>query len=144
MAELDSWHEVMRICMDRLIKEINTLREEKNITESDLDALQLPLTVVTECLTMRDGRLHGELTHDDANVELLKELSVVENNQRMLRDECHTAWQRLNSLTDVKCKIDVDLMHKTEAKECDVQQLKINRNCSKITYKTDPMRNPKK
>lgn len=130
--------------MERLIKEINSLREEKNLTETDLDALQTPLTVVTECLTMRDGRLHGELTHDDANDELKNELTIVENNQRMLRDQCQSAWQRLNSLTDVKCKIDVEIMHKVEAKNCDIQQLGLNRDCSNITYKTDPMRNPKK
>lgn len=134
----------MRICLERLIKEINALRQEKNTTESDLDAFQVPLTVVTDCLTMRDGRLHGELTHDDANAELQKELTIVENNQRMLRDQCHMAYQRLCSLTDVKCKIDEELTHKMEAKDCDIQQLRINRDCSTITFKTDPMRNPKK
>lgn len=134
----------MRACMERIIKELNFLRQEKNSTENDLDALVIPLTVVTDCLTMRDARVHGELTQDNANTELKRELKMVESYKKMLSDQCQVAWDKLNRLTEIKGKLNVEILHKNEARTCDYQQRVINEDCSNVTFKTDPLRNPKK
>lgn len=134
----------MQSCFERIVGEMNFLRQEKMRTETDLEALQLPLTVVTECLSMRDSRLQTELTQDDADIELKRELNVVESDQKMLRDQCQSAWEKLNHLNDIRLKIDIEIEHKTGAQECDTHQLGIDRYCSNITYKVDPLRNPKK
>lgn len=144
VAELDSWRLTMQSCLERLVSESNFLRLEKNRTESDLEALQLPFTVVTECLAMRDTRLQTELTQDDVDIELKRELHVVESNQKMLRDQCQNAWEKWNQLNDVRAKIDVEVEHKSGAQECDTNQLGIDRFCANITYKLDALRNPKK
>lgn len=144
VAELNRWCEEMRSCMERLVKEINFLRIEKGSTENDLDALTIPLTVVTECLTMRDSRVPDELTQDDANVELKRELKLIESNRKMLSDQCQSAWDKLNRLLEAKGKLHIEIIHKDEARLCDYQQRELNENCSNVTFKTDPMRNPKK
>lgn len=141
---MDNWRQIMQSCFERIVGEMNFLRQEKVRTETDLDALQLPFTVVTECLSMRDSRLQTELTQDDADIELKKELHVVESNQKMLRDQCQCAWDKLNQLTNVRSKIDIEIEHKTNAQECDTHQLGIDRFCANLTYKLDPLRNPKK
>lgn len=127
-----------------MLKEINSLRLQKSLTESVLDALSVRLSVGAECLSMRDNRMHGELTQDDANVELKRELTIVESGVKTLADQCERAWEQLNRLNEVKMKLNVDLMHKHEARDCDNQQRFTNEVTSNVTFKTDPMRNPRK
>lgn len=130
--------------MDRIVNEINALRMEKNATESDLDALDGPLTIVTECLTQRDSRAIGEITQDDAVVELKRELKMIESNKKMLIDQCRIAWDRLNRLVEIKNKLNTELVNKEQARTCDYQQRMLTDNSAGVTFKTDPMRNPKK
>lgn len=130
--------------MDRIVREINSLRAEKNATESDLDALDVPLTVVTECLSQRDARVVGELTQDDAVTELKRELKMIESNKKMLIDQCQMAWERLNRLVEIKNKLHTELVNKEEARTCDYQQRMLTDHSAGVTFKTDPMRNPKK
>lgn len=144
VAEVDRWRETIQACYDRIVKEIGQLREEKASTERELEALITPLTVVSECLTMRDCRLGSELTYDDGDTELKKELSVVENNQRMLRDQCQAAWEKLNKLEEVRFKLELDLTDKKEAEEIDMSQLELDKHCANITFKTNPTRVPRK
>lgn len=120
------------------------LIEEKNSTERELEAMQTPLSVIGECLTMRDCRLGSEMTYDDADTELKLELSVVENNQRLLSDQCQKAWEKLCRLEEVKFKLTLEINNKSEAEDLDMSQLDLNKFAANITYKTDPTRNPKK
>lgn len=144
MAELDRWRATMEACMERIEKESNLLQDEKNETERELEAMITPLTVVSECLTMRDCRLGSELTYDDGDTELKKELCIIENNQKMLRDQCQKSWEKLNRLGEVKFKVGLEISNKKEAQECDVKQLGLNKFCANITFKPDPLRVPKK
>lgn len=50
------------------------LKEEKASTERELEQLNLPLLVCSECLSNRDGRRSAELTYDLADTELKKVL----------------------------------------------------------------------
>lgn len=130
--------------MNRLMKEINLLRIEKNLTENDLDAMNIPLSVVTECLVVRDGRVPGELTTDEAETELRKELLIIEQNAKVLRDQCGRSWEYLNRLNEIKSELNVELLHKNEARTCDSLQIILDENITNVSSKTDPMRNPKK
>jgi len=60
--------------------------QEKNATERELEALAGPISVIAECLTMRDGRLGSEITYDEADTEIKNKLVVLENNQRLLAE----------------------------------------------------------
>lgn len=120
------------------------LVEEKSSTERELEAMQTPLSVVGECLTMRDCRLGSEITYDDADTELKNELSVVENNQRLLADQCQKAWEKLCRLEEVKFKLGLEVDNKSEAEDLDRSQLSLDKFAANISYKTDPIRNPKK
>lgn len=58
--------------MDRINREMNLLKDEKFSTERELDALGIPLGVISECISMRDCRQGAELTYDDGDTELKK------------------------------------------------------------------------
>ncbi|XP_013113752.2 tektin-2 [Stomoxys calcitrans] len=143
ISELNQWRNTIRITLERIEREVKMLSEEKASTERELEALQTPLSVLGECLTMRDCRLGSEITYDDADLELKNELAVVENNQRLLADQCQKAWEKLCRLQEVKFKLNLEITNKAEAEELDAAQLSLNKFAANITYKPDPTRNPK-
>lgn len=51
-----------------------------------MELLNYPLQVTAECISMRDSRRGTELTYDEADTELKKELCVIENIKQSLTD----------------------------------------------------------
>lgn len=134
----------MHACMERVEREMKLLRDEKASTERELEAMVVPLMVVAECLTMRDCRLGSELTYDDGDTELKKELCIVENNRKLFEDQCQAAWEKINRLEEVQFKLGLEIDNKKEAQEIDIGQLNIDKYCANITFKPDPVRVPRK
>lgn len=138
------WRATMEETLARVNREIHLLREEKASTERDLEAILVPLNVVAECLSKRDSRIETDLTYDDGEIELKKELCVIENNQKMLTDQCHAAWEKLNLLDEVKFKLELEIENKKEAQNIDEAQMSLDKFCANITFKPDATRVPKK
>ena len=131
-------------CQDRLLCEIGILRNEKEQTERELDALDAPLETVALSLSIRNNRREVELTHDKTGEELKSELTLVEKNKSLLRQQCEKAWQKLNLLEEVLFKVQLDITNKREAISIDKTGLDLDQFCSSVGYKTDPLRAPKK
>lgn len=144
ITELGRWREAIAKTFHRIEKEMKLLAEEKSSTEREIEALQNPISIIGECLTMRDCRLGSEITYDDADTEIKNELRVIENNQRLLADQCQKAWEKLNRLEDVKFKLGLEVNNKAEAEHLDFNQLKLDACAANNTYKVDPTRQPKK
>ena len=53
------------------------------------------------------------------------------------------AWCKLNELIEVRFKLKIDIEDKREAEDIDSEQLALNKDCSMITYKVDPLRVPR-
>lgn len=70
--------------LQKLLFEIHLLRDEKADTEKEIESIAKPLRIVSECISMRDCRRGAELTYDEADIELKKELCVIENIQDTL------------------------------------------------------------
>ncbi|KAG5679031.1 hypothetical protein PVAND_008632 [Polypedilum vanderplanki] len=143
VAEIDRWRQTMIECFNRVQKEIKALQEEKELTEKALEAQITPLIVVSECVSQRDVRLPKELTFDSVDEELQNELCIVESNKRLLRDQCQAAWNKLNELIEVRFKLNIDIEDKREAQDIDSELMALNKDCSSITYKVDPLRVPR-
>lgn len=144
ILELTRWLNTMLNCRDRLLCEIGVLREEKEQTERELDALDAPLETVAQSLSTRNNRLELELTHDRSEGGLKSELVVVEQNKALLREQSQKAWQKLNLLESVLFNVQLDITNKREAIDVDKAGLDLDEFCSGIGYKTDPQRAPKK
>ncbi|XP_063544245.1 tektin-B1-like [Cydia strobilella] len=142
--EIDQWRSTLQELLDRIDREMNALKEEKASTERELEQLNLPLLVCSECLSNRDGRRSTELTYDLADTELKKELCVTESNKKMLIDRCQSAWEKINKLEVVKFKLQLDLNDKNEALLIDKDMLSLDKDCANITYKTDSLKTPKR
>ncbi|XP_074028029.1 tektin-B1 [Leptinotarsa decemlineata] len=143
VTELDRWKQTLLSCLQRLNTEVALLKDEKFSTERQLDALGIPLGVISECISIRDCRQGTELTYDDADTELKKELCLVENVKKLLIEKCQTTWEKLNKLEEVKFQLNLDINDKSEAFEIDKDQLTLDKNCANITFKIDPLRTVK-
>lgn len=143
ITELSRWKETIEACLDRVNREMNSLKDEKFSTERELDQLGIPLSVISECISMRDNRQGFELTYDEGDTELKKELCIVESVKRLLVERCQAAWEKINRLQEVRFKLQLDINDKSEALEIDKDQLTLDKNCANISYKIDPMRIPK-
>lgn len=53
------------------------------------------------------------------------------------------AWCKLNELIEVRFKLKIDIEDKREAEDIDSEQMALNKDCSSITYKVDPLRVPR-
>lgn len=60
--------------------------------------------------------------------------------RKLLSEYCHTAWEKNNALKELICKLNNELNDKQEAFSIDNAQLNLNRGCSEITLKEDPLR----
>ncbi|KAJ2947550.1 hypothetical protein O0L34_g17338 [Tuta absoluta] len=140
--ELEQWKSTIQELLDRIDREMTLLKEEKASTERELEQLNLPLLVCSECLSNRDGRRATELTYDMADTELKKELCVTESNKKLLIDRCQSTWEKINRLEVVKFKLQLDLNDKNEALAIDKDMLSLDNNCANITYKTDSLKTP--
>lgn len=49
----------------------------------------------------------------------------------------------MNELIEVRFKLKIDIEDKREAEDIDSEQLALNKDCSSITYKVDPLRVPR-
>ncbi|XP_041968404.1 tektin-B1-like [Aricia agestis] len=140
--EIEQWISTIKELLDRIDREMNALKEEKASTERELEQLNMPLLVTSECLSNRDGRRSTELTYDLADTELKKELCVIESNKKMLIDRCQSAWEKINRLEVVKFKLQLDLNDKNEALQIDKDMVSLDKDCANITYKTNSLKTP--
>ena len=65
--------------LQKLLTEIHSLSDEKANTQKDLENITHPLRIASECISMRDRRRETELTYDEADIELKKELRMIAN-----------------------------------------------------------------
>ncbi|XP_063244489.1 tektin-2 [Bacillus rossius redtenbacheri] len=142
VAELSRWKTVLQQCLGAITDEIVQLKDEKAETERKLESMATALNVVAECLSLRDCRQGTDRVQDDAYSELKKELTVLDSLKNLLTNKCHAAWEQLNRLEEVEFKLQVAVENKERAISLDEENLKLDKNCSGISYKPDPLRIP--
>ncbi|XP_076622262.1 tektin-2 isoform X2 [Colletes latitarsis] len=143
ITELSRWRELLQNLLRKLVSEIQLLRDEKTDADKELETLNNPLQITAECISMRDCRRGTELTYDEADTELKKELCILENVKQSLTDRIQAAWEKLNRLETVKFKVELDIEDKDETIKIDKDNLNLDRTCANISYKPNALRIPK-
>lgn len=134
--------------MGKLLKELSVekkrLREARAEAEKDLENIEHPLKVAAECISMRDCRRGNELTYDEPDTEVKKELTVIEALKKNLTEKVQAAWEKLNRLEQVEFEVNLDLTDKSEAIGIDKDNTNLNQNSAIVSYKPNSLRIPKK
>lgn len=144
VKELKNWHDIFGKLLVRLDDEKKKLQDERSEAEKDLENIELPLQIVGQCLSMRDCRRGTELTYDDADTELKKELTIIEAAKQSLNDKIRAAWLKSNKLEEVRFQVNLDHEDKTTSIDIDYENLILNKNSAGISCKPNVLRIPKR
>ncbi|XP_011636068.1 tektin-B1 [Pogonomyrmex barbatus] len=136
VLELSRWKDILEDLLQKLLIEIGLLNDEKDNTEKEIERISQPLRIANECISMRDCRRRPELTYDEADTELKKELCMIANIQEALTKRAQAAWEKLNCLETLKFKLSLDIEDKTESIRIDKDNLELNPTSANMSYKT--------
>ncbi|KAH8398953.1 hypothetical protein KR222_001611 [Zaprionus bogoriensis] len=143
VEELTLWWDLIRRAFERLENKALELEAERRAIEEELHMQMKPLSILSQILTARDSRLLSELTHDNADFELKNELYLLENNQRLLKEIGQHAWEKMRRLDIVCIKIRQELKNKKDTEIMEKELLALDKASPNITYKLEPLRNPR-
>lgn len=105
--------------------EIQNMLEYKKRLEGALEATQIPLHIAKECLRNREKRIGIDLVHDDVEVQLLKEVEVIEGVQALLKRTLEQATEQIRLLRSANYYLGKDITDKFYA-------LRIDDKCSSL------------
>ncbi|XP_044586336.1 tektin-B1 [Cotesia glomerata] len=143
VKELSTWEEILAKLFKELSVEKKRLRDARAEAEKDLENIEHPLKVAAECISMRDCRRGSELTYDEPDTEVKKELTVIEAFKKNLTEKVQSAWEKLNRLEQIEFEVSLDLTDKSEAITIDKDNTNLNRNSATVSYKPNALRIPK-
>ncbi|XP_012531688.1 tektin-B1 [Monomorium pharaonis] len=135
VLELSRWKDVLEDLLQKLLIEIRLLRDEKANTEKEIESITHPMHVTSECISTRDCRRETELTYDEADIELKKELCTITSIHEALTKRAQAAWEKLKHLEAVKFKLNLDIEDKNETIRIDRENLEMDRAYANISYK---------
>ncbi|EFN79055.1 tektin-2 [Harpegnathos saltator] len=135
VTELSRWRNDLEDLMQQLLLEIRLLSDEKSNTEREIETMIHLLQVVSECISTRDRRKRTELTYDETDIQLKKELCLIADIQDALTKRVQTAREKLNTLDSIKFDLDMDIEDKNETIKIDKENLVLDRTCANISYK---------
>ncbi|XP_014244697.1 tektin-2 [Cimex lectularius] len=142
ILEITKWRNTMEDLIASINRELLSLKNEKALTEKEIEFLGLGFTVVNECLTQRDQRGGADLCTDEAELEIKKELRLLEAQKLMMSQKCMDCWEQVNRMEEVKSKIITDILEKEDTLTIDHSALGIDKSGANISYKSDPTRIP--
>ena len=142
--DIQRWQQELEKYLREVETEYNVLNEAKEACERALEAKAIPTEVVTECLSLREGRREFEVVRDPVEAALRKESNLILETKAKLKDKCEDAWQQLAALDDIRQKLEQDLEDKTEALKIDLDQLRLTERSSGLSHKPNPTRIPSK
>ncbi|XP_020286874.1 tektin-B1 [Pseudomyrmex gracilis] len=135
VTELSNWKDVFENLLQKLSNEMCLLNNEKATTEKDIESINHPLQIANKCISIRDCRRKTELTYDEADVELKKELCMIAKIQETFTQRVHDAWEKLNSLESIRYKLNVDIEDKNKSIGIDRDNLEMDHTSANLSHK---------
>ncbi|XP_058799938.1 tektin-2-like isoform X2 [Phymastichus coffea] len=135
IGEISRWHRIFEILQERLQQEIHLLIEERADTEKELELLDHPEQITIRCIAKRNNRNCSEITYDEGDIELKKELDLIEQMKNIMINDIKTASDKINRLEEIKSKVMNEIKNKSEAIKIDTENYDLNRDFPNFTYK---------
>ncbi|NWR74585.1 TEKT2 protein, partial [Centropus unirufus] len=142
MTIVNRWKENLDKRLADLDAEIAALTKVKEMAERALQAKNLPLDVAIECLTFRESRRAIDVVRDAVEVELHKEVKMIEQTKKELQQRVSAAFEQLCLLQETHQQLSCDRRCKAEALELDRVCHSLNVNSPNISFKVNPTRIP--
>jgi len=119
LKDINFWKFELNREVQDVIAETDLLLEQKKRLENALRATEIPSHIATDNLNCRQRRQGIDLVQDDVELNLLKEVEVINNVQDLLKKTIKEADQQIKRNRDRKQELEMDWSDKKEAEEID-------------------------
>lgn len=119
LKDINFWKFELDREINDVISETDLLCEQKKRLENALRATEVPLHISTDNLNCRQRRQGIDLVQDDAELNLLKEVEVINNVQDLLKRTIKESEAQIKRNRDRKQELEMDWSDKKEADELD-------------------------
>ncbi|XP_065175214.1 tektin-2-like [Sycon ciliatum] len=130
--DVDRWKQSLETCLADTESEIAALEKSKDETEQCLNEKAVPLDVVVECLTMRESRVSIDQVRDAVEIQLHKELEVVEGCKALLGQKLAESYNQLGALQEARHQLQLDIADKSAAHGLDSECIKLDHTSGNI------------
>eukprot|EP00918_Siedleckia_nematoides_P082219 GHVU01180231.1.p1 GENE.GHVU01180231.1~~GHVU01180231.1.p1 ORF type:complete len:449 (-),score=91.68 GHVU01180231.1:120-1466(-) len=119
LHDINFWKTELNKEIDDIRDETDILVEQKRRLESALRATEVPLHIATDNLNCRQRRQGEDLVQDQVELNLLKEVEVINNVQDLLKRTIDEGEKQIKRNRDRKQELEMDWSDKKESAELD-------------------------
>jgi tektin-4 len=121
LHDVNFWKQELKREIGDMISETELLCSQKLRLENALRATEIPLHIATDNLQCRQRRQGIDLVEDDVELNLLKEIEIINNVQDLLQKTIKEADNQIKLNRDRKQSLEMDWSDKKEADELDTK-----------------------
>lgn len=125
LQELNFWKDEVQSQVQAVEDEIQAINNHKAKLENALDTVEHPYKVALSCVKYREERDGIDLVHDEVEINLLKEIEVIDGVRSVLKRTIEEAVEQVRRLRSAKYYLQKDLADKNVA-------IKIDDTCHKL------------
>lgn len=140
ITDVKSWQDELNIKLTEMTNETNSLLEFRNRLARALEGTLEPQKVTQQCLIFREKRQGIDLVHDTAEVELLKEVDVIDGVQRLLKRNIEQATEQIRRNRSAMHYLSCDISDKGTSLNIDDSCMSLNNNSNGIKLHPDHIR----
>ncbi|KAM9032743.1 tektin-1 [Sarcophilus harrisii] len=137
LDEIKFWKKELSNKLEELVKETDVLLTFKTRLEKALESYQEPLDIARKCLMYREQRVGIDLVHDAADLELTKEVEVLQGVISLLQRTLEEISEQLRLNRAAKYHLEKDLKDKFAALTVDDFCSSLTNNNPDIYYSDD-------
>ncbi|KAG5675042.1 hypothetical protein PVAND_004981 [Polypedilum vanderplanki] len=140
--DIDDWKQCLERAIRAMTDEICTMEEQRRRLRQAMNVLQMPESIVSECLSTRTRRPDNELVRDEPEEELIKEKALIsEIRSLFIKTLADIENQQRENRTN-KERMEFDWSDKLDAHENDSRNSQLKNQSHAIMFKPGATRFP--
>ncbi|XP_052758031.1 tektin-4-like [Galleria mellonella] len=134
VKDLSYWKKRVEETIKAITDEINTLDEDRTRLKGACRILNMPEAISRECLELRTNRYEPDLVRDDAEQELIKEVSIVGEIRRVFNNTLAKVEEQMIMNKAAKTSIEFDWSDKMVSLKADKRNLNLTPESNLLLY----------
>lgn len=140
--DIDDWKQCLERAIRAMTDEICTLEEQRRRLKQAMNVLQMPESIVTECLETRTRRPDSEIVRDEPEEELIKEKALISEIRLLFIQTLSDIEAQLRENRTNKDRLEFDWSDKKDAHENDSRNCQLSNKSLAIMFKAGATRFP--
>ncbi|CAL7952313.1 unnamed protein product [Xylocopa violacea] len=140
--EVYRWKTELEHVIRDITKEIELLETEHRRVKHSLSVLTIPESIAGEFIQLRSKRLESDLTRDEVEEELTKEIALCSEIRALLNETRNQIEMQLTELKAAKARMEMDWADKTDAYTIDSRCMELKNDSPLILWKPGATRFP--